>query len=753
MGDANGRGFVPQSEDSRIHWRFHLQSLSETMGVRISLGKCQVFKRPGDSLTTILELKYTPGSCRTIPMRIFHILERFALGVHADSGTARLPGSRGTRLAPFGHWWDLHPRALRAFACFALAFQAVYLTWRIGWSAHGAEIILWSALLLTELFGIFSLATLTYYSWTRKSTMRPFPTPGRSVDVFICTYDEPIDVIRATVIGAKAIRYPHVTYLLDDGHRSEVKELAERLGVLYLAHKDNTDFKAGNINAGLAMSCGEFVFILDADHVPMPDALDALVGYFDNVRVALVQSPHDFYNQDSFQHYTYGRHEQSLFYHVILPGKDRAGSAYWCGSAALLRRSALESIGGVATETIAEDFHTTLRLLSAKWETRYHDEILVQGIAPADINSYLIQRDRWARGNLAVLRTKENPIRVRRLSFAQRIAFMSSLISYLAGPMRLVLLGVLATTLWTGWLPMHFSTMIFLSLWGPSVILSVAASSALARGYMRSAEAVHFELCTGEIYLRALKAALTKSKSRPNVTLKPGPDNGGWNAVRKLHLVDFFALALSVGVIARSASDVFGLEYLPSLPGITAAVVPILALFELRRVLRTLTVVTQRRQRRSEYRFESELKASLLLHREGVDMEVKSAKTIDIGLFGARLQLEGTPLSSPLIPGETATLFLELPESEDKQESLELFSKIVSVTDQDGVSVAGMSILDSNPETQDALAKWCFIHFSYRRLRDFEPSAATASLRSPYPKMVRPDKRFRTKEVRGTPTW
>ena len=149
--------------------------------------------------------------------------------------------------------------------------------------------------------------------------------------------------------------------------------------------------------------------MLDADHVPMPDALDALVGYFDDERMALVQTPHDFFNHDSAQHYAVGRHEQSLFYRVVCPGKDRHGAAYWCGSAALINRQALLEIGGVATETIAEDFHTTIRLQRNGWRSRYHDEVLVQGLAPHDLDGYLLQRDRWARGNLAVFTLPESP--------------------------------------------------------------------------------------------------------------------------------------------------------------------------------------------------------------------------------------------------------------------------------------------------------------------------------------------------------
>ena len=219
-----------------------------------------------------------------------------------------------------------------------------------------------------------------------------------------------------------------------------MKELAELAGAGYLTRPDNSHAKAGNINAALPRTDGELVLMLDADHVPMPDALDAMVGYFDDERVALVQSPHDFFNHDSVQHYVVGRHEQSLFYRVICPGKDRHGAAYWCGSAALLRREALLEIGGVATETIAEDFHTTIRLQRHGWESRYHDEVLVQGLAPHDLDGYLLQRDRWARGNLAVFGLPESPLRAGELKPAQRLSYFASLAAYLAPPMRLLLL-------------------------------------------------------------------------------------------------------------------------------------------------------------------------------------------------------------------------------------------------------------------------------------------------------------------------
>ena len=226
----------------------------------------------------------------------------------------------------------------------------------------------------------------------------------------MCTYDEGLDVLGATLVGCDRISYPHTTWVLDDGRREEVRRLADRFGARYLSRPTNEHAKAGNINHALDLTDGQLLLILDADHVPQPDILDATVGYFDDPAVAVVQTPHDFGNHDSFQHFETGRHDQSMFFEVIMVGKDSHDGAFWCGSAGVILRHALEGIGGIATETVAEDFHTTIRLHAEGWHTRYHDETLVQGLAPHDLATFLLQRDRWARGNLAVLRTRENAI-------------------------------------------------------------------------------------------------------------------------------------------------------------------------------------------------------------------------------------------------------------------------------------------------------------------------------------------------------
>jgi cellulose synthase (UDP-forming) len=619
---------------------------------------------------------------------------------------------RDTGQTSLGQFVDRHPRLLQTFAVVALLWGVGYLTWRIGWSGEGASPVAFAMLLITELYGLWALGALAWYSWTRRATQRPPAAPGRKVDVYVCTYDEPVEVVAATLAGCRALAYPHTTYLLDDGRRAEMEELAEAAGARYLTRADDSHAKAGNINAALERTEGELVLMLDADHVPMPDALDAMVGYFDDERVALVQSPHDFFNHDSVQHYVVGRHEQSLFYRVVCPGKDRHGAAYWCGSAALLRREALLEIGGVATETIAEDFHTTIRLLRHGWSSRYHDEVLVQGLAPHDLDGYLLQRDRWARGNLAVFTLPESPLRARELRPVQRLSYFVSLAAYLAPPMRLLLLATLGLVLWTGELPMKVSVLALAALWGPSVSLNLLAGSALARGYMRIGETAHYELLTMEIYTRALRCVFRPGRTAFKVTPKQGRDGGGLAAIRKLHLVVLAAVVLAGGTTLRLL-DLAGVGPLPDLPGIAAIVVPLLGLVELRRVLRTLLAVGRRRQRRQIYRLEGDSAAHCFSGAGHVAGRLVDASAAGIGLV----------LDAPLAVGARPAVLLELEDARGEVHEVAAQVEVRSCRKADGRWLVGATIEQIDPASRMRLMEWCYVVCNHEQLRGRRPAA------------------------------
>ena len=167
-------------------------------------------------------------------------------------------------------------------------------------------------------------------------------------------------MLRRTLLAASRMEYPHQTWLLDDGNRPEARALADSLGCRYLARERNTDAKAGNLNNALQHSEAELIAVFDADHAPARDFLTRTLGYFADPAVAFVQTPQDFYNLDSYQHRQHPRRhlvwtEQSLFFRVIQRGKDCWNAAFFCGSCAVLRRRALDKIGGFATGSVTED--------------------------------------------------------------------------------------------------------------------------------------------------------------------------------------------------------------------------------------------------------------------------------------------------------------------------------------------------------------------------------------------------------------
>ncbi len=445
----------------------------------------------------------------------------------------------------------------------------------------------------------------------RRVACEPAPvTTIRSVDVLIPTYDEPVAVLHATLIGCGAMDHPHTTWLLDDGRRPEMARLAESMGVRYLTRPDNAHAKAGNINHALEYLEGELFAVLDADHVPLPGFLDALVGHFDDPEVALVQAPHEFSNLDSVQHVKGEVHEQSLFFRVICPGKERNGSTFWCGSGTVLRREALVGIGGVRTTTIAEDFHTTIVLHSKGWKTRYVDRTLLLGLAPHDLDSFLLQRSRWARGNLRVLWTAQNPLWADNLSFGQRLSYLGSLSHYFGGPQRLAMLAVLCATLLTGALPLRGAPILFAVLWAPWVILSLATTKLLGRGNVGPVAATRFGWMTMGIYSGAVLGLLLPAIGGFKVTPKTGVDRGGIQVIRRLPMMTIGAGVLFVAMTARLTATA-GWTELGSMPEFALVATLLIGAFELTVITSVLVSVGRHRQLRSDFRAHVDLAARI----------------------------------------------------------------------------------------------------------------------------------------------
>jgi cellulose synthase (UDP-forming) len=219
--------------------------------------------------------------------------------------------------------------------------------------------------------------------------------------------------------------------------------MCEELGATMLTRDNNDHAKAGNINTAFKRTDGDLVLILDCDHMPVKEFLMHTVGFFFNPNVAFVQTPHWFYNPDPFERnlLTQGKIPvgNELFYKVLQKGNDFWNAAFFCGSAAVIRKEYALQIGGIATETVTEDCHTAFRLHSLGYESVYYDKIMVAGLAPEKFSAYVGQQVRWARGMAQILRI-ENPLINPKLNLtiAQRLCYFSATSHFFYGFPRLM---------------------------------------------------------------------------------------------------------------------------------------------------------------------------------------------------------------------------------------------------------------------------------------------------------------------------
>ena len=278
-----------------------------------------------------------------------------------------------------------------------------------------------------------------------------------TVDILVPSYNEPIEMLAVTLSAAKNMHYPEhkrTVVLCDDGgtdqrcnsddpelaekarkRRRDLIQLCNELGVMYSTRAKNIHAKAGNMSAALEKLDGDIVVVFDADHVPSRDFLARTVGYFvEDPKLFLVQTPHFFLNPDPIDRNVGFADdcppENEMFYHLSHRGLDRWGGAFFCGSAALLRRRALDEAGGFAGDTITEDAETALGIHARGWKSLYVDHAMIAGLQPETFVSFIEQRGRWATGMMQLLILK-NPLKYRGLSLTQKLCYLNSMTFWL----------------------------------------------------------------------------------------------------------------------------------------------------------------------------------------------------------------------------------------------------------------------------------------------------------------------------------
>ena len=320
-------------------------------------------------------------------------------------------------------------RALLFFVAFLLAFR--YAWWRTtetlapaGWTFD--MVASWSlyAIEMAALIGSLSAFVIMSRLRLRGAEADQYEgwwgdTPPR-VAILIATYNEDLEVLERTIVGAKSLRHTNKQVLvLDDGRRDWLQDFCRRQGVRYIRRHDNKGSKAGNINHALAVLAQDaappdFVAVLDADFVPHRGFLSRCLALFHDPKVGLVQTPQHFFNADPIQHNlgvsrSYPD-EQRFFFDHMQPARDGWGIAFCCGTSSVARWDAVQSIGGFPTDSITEDFMLTLALQDAGWSTVYLDEALTEGLAPEGLKEYVTQRARWCLGLMQIARSRLGPL-------------------------------------------------------------------------------------------------------------------------------------------------------------------------------------------------------------------------------------------------------------------------------------------------------------------------------------------------------
>ncbi|MBE9006386.1 glycosyltransferase [Fortiea sp. LEGE XX443] len=312
-----------------------------------------------------------------------------------------------------------------------------------------------------------------------------------SVDIFIPTYNEPVFIVRRTIIGCQSLEYLQKTiYLLDDNQRLEMRELAEELGCHYISRADNQHAKAGNLNNALARSSSELIVVFDADFVPTKNFITRTVGFFQDETIAIVQTPQTFYNADPIARNLGLENiltpDEEVFHRHIQSIRDSADSAICAGTSFVIRRSALEKTGGFVTESLSEDYYTGVNLSSQGYRLIYLNELLSAGLAAENMSSYVTQRLRWAQGTLQGLFIKANPLVIPGFSLTQRLAHLVGFLIWFTNFSRIYFLLMPLAYSFLGVIPIRSNLAELIYFWLPLYLVNLTVFAWLNK-YSRSA--------------------------------------------------------------------------------------------------------------------------------------------------------------------------------------------------------------------------------------------------------------------------
>ncbi|WP_099826996.1 UDP-forming cellulose synthase catalytic subunit [Oceaniglobus indicus] len=634
-------------------------------------------------------------------------------------------------LKPFAHL--IVPR----FALLAVATLLVmrYWVWRITETipdiSQPLSFAVAMLLLAVETYSI--LVFLLNAFIVADPTERPFPAQVSpedlpTVDILIPSYNEPVEMLSVTLAAARNMIYPRskrTVVLCDDGgtdqrcnssdpelaaksrqRRAELQALCAELGVKYSTRARNEHAKAGNMSAALEDLNGDLVVVFDADHVPSRDFLARTVGYFNqDPKLFLVQTPHFFINPDPIQRNLQLSPkcppENEMFYSFVHRGLDRWGGAFFCGSAAVLRRRALDSVGGFAGETITEDAETALEIHAAGWKSLYLDRAMIAGLQPETFASFIEQRGRWATGMMQMLLIK-NPLFRRGLRLPQRLCYLNSMSFWLFPLIRLTYLLVPLVYLFFG---IEIFVATFPEVMAYMMCYLAAAFMVQNALYTRTRWPLIseiYEVAQAPYLAKAVfKTVISPRSAKFNVTAKD--ETLAEDYISPIHWpLTIMWLAMLAGLIA------FVIRWI-AFPGdhSVLSVVGGWAIFNFILVSLAYRAVAEKQQRRASPRVDVETPATLWL--AGDDSDTLPVQLLDASTSGVRILLgrDVGSIQSSKLEGQLICFQPDFPEA--PQLEVPVSARIVSVQSTAEGQILGLLLeADQNMKAREAVAYLIF---------------------------------------------
>lgn len=558
-------------------------------------------------------------------------------------------------------------RALGAALTAALLLR--YLFWRLTgtlpplaleWQSLAA----WGFFTVEGLSSLAGLLLLHVLSRTRdrsaEASANPvegFPDGPPLIDVLIPTYNEQREILYRTIVGAMAQDYPCFrVWVLDDGRRPWLAEMAEGLGAHYRTRGDNKHGKAGNMNAALEHLLNlpeppDAVAVLDADFIATPVFLRRAAALLHDPKVAVVQTPQHFFNPDPVQ-LNLGAastipDEQRFFFDVILASKDAHGTAFSCGTSALVRASALRAIGGFPTESVTEDLLLSLKMTGLGLRTAYLNEPLTAGLAPEGLQEYLTQRGRWCLGTMQIVRTPWGPLSRGPVPWLMRLHTLDTVLFWTVGSLiRVLSLLVPILYWWVGLVVMETDLPSILEHLGPYWVCCVMFLGWVSRGTNVPLMAEAMALLVARESLRASAVGLFGSRNQKfKVTAKGAMRD---RVVVQWSLMAWFLVpaALTLGGILMRvlAGPISGT------PPQVEAMNLFWSIYNIATLLVAALMCVERPRFRREERFGTDERATLVAESARWPVQVT-----DISIIGCRLVL---PPGCDLLRGETVVVEL-----------------------------------------------------------------------------------------------